>query len=85
MRAEEISAIWDAALGPALTAAPAPEREYELLLAGGRIVTWTGATAEEAARRYVDAHRDAAVVATRPGPRHGLHIGTRPIMGEPGR
>lgn len=50
------------------------ERTYDLKLQGGRVVQWTGSTAEDAARRYVDAHREAAVVATRPADRHGLFV-----------
>lgn len=38
---------------------------YQLKLAAGRVVTWTGNDGEDAARRYVDAHRDAVVVAWR--------------------
>lgn len=45
---------------------------YELKLAGGSVVTWDGTTPEDAARRYVDAHRDATVVATRHYPRTGV-------------
>ncbi len=42
--------------------------QYELKLATGRRVIWEGADGEEAARRYVDAHREAAVVAWRGAP-----------------
>lgn len=38
---------------------------YDLKLANGKVVEWEGTDAEDAARRYVDGHRDDAVVATR--------------------
>jgi len=41
---------------------------WELRLEDGRVVSWQGASGEEAARRYVDAHRDAVVVAVRRPP-----------------
>lgn len=50
----------------------AAERTYELLLAGGGRATWTGADGLDAARRYVDRHREAAVVAWRDAPRSGI-------------
>lgn len=46
---------------------------YELKLATGKVVEWDGDDGEHAARRYVDVHRNAAVVAWRE-PRHGLHV-----------
>jgi hypothetical protein len=39
-----------------------------------RTVEWEGADGEDAARRYVDCHRDRAVIACHPV-RHGLFIG----------
>lgn len=52
--------------------------EYELLLKtegeeGGKIVVWQGKDGLDAARRYVDAHRGATVVAWR-GSRTGLFV-----------
>jgi hypothetical protein len=38
---------------------------FELKLQTNKVVTWTGQDAEDAARRYVDCHREATVVATR--------------------
>lgn len=58
-------------------------REWELKLADGRVVTWQGRDGEDAARRYVDCHREAEVVASRNADRHGLHVGVREIV-EPG-
>ncbi len=40
------------------------EREYELKLATGKVVKWTGTSGEDAARRYVDCV-PATVVAWR--------------------
>ncbi len=40
-------------------------RVYQLKLASGRVVTWTGKDGVDACRRYVDAHRDASVIAWR--------------------
>lgn len=40
--------------------------QCELKLAGSRLaVHWSGESGEDAARRYVDAHRDAVVMAWR--------------------
>jgi hypothetical protein len=50
---------------------------FELMLASGKVVRWQGASGEDASRRYVDAHRDAAVVAWRNADRHGLSALTR--------
>jgi hypothetical protein len=49
--------------------------KYELKLQDGRVVEWSGASGEDAARRYVDHFRDAVVIAWREADRHGLHIG----------
>lgn len=38
---------------------------FDLKLASGRVVQWEGDDGEDAARRYVDAHREAVVVAWR--------------------
>lgn len=51
--------------------------EFELKLANGKVVVWEGRDGEDAARRYVDCHRDQSVVATR-SPRFGLVIGFDP-------
>lgn len=48
--------------------------KYELLLADNSVVTWTGSDGVNAAERYVDAHREATVVAWRE-PRVQLLIG----------
>jgi hypothetical protein len=45
-----------------------------LKLTDGRVVEWDGTDGENAARRYVDAHRDDAVVATRTADRHGIFV-----------
>jgi hypothetical protein len=57
-------------------------KEYQLKLASGQVVTWQGKSGEDAARRYVDIHRDAAVIGWRVPP-HGLAFGLKPIA-EPG-
>jgi len=41
------------------------EREFELKLATGKIVKWTGKTGVNAAHNYVDCVQDATVVAWR--------------------
>jgi hypothetical protein len=38
---------------------------YELKLATGKVVRWSGQSGEDAATRYVDAHREAKVIAWR--------------------
>ena len=48
-------------------------RRFELKLATGKVVEWAGEGGEDAARRYVDCHRDAVVVAWRE-PRFGLFV-----------
>jgi hypothetical protein len=62
--------------------APICDPEWELKLADGNTATWHAPTAEEAAQRYVDAHRGATVVATRYYLRHGFfpHVDIRRIM-----
>ena len=47
---------------------------YELKLDDGTVVTWVGRDPEDAARRYVDAHRGTTVVATR-RPRTDIVVG----------
>jgi hypothetical protein len=47
---------------------------YELKLADGSVVTWTGRDGTDAAVRYVDAHREASVIAWRE-PRVQLRVG----------
>jgi len=53
--------------------------EFELRLVGGEVVTWEGKDGVEACHRYVDAHREAEVIAWRDIP-HGLFLGLRPIV-----
>lgn len=64
---------------------PICDPEWELKLADGNTATWNAPTAEEAARRYVDAHKGASVVATRYFMRRGFypHVDIRRII-EPG-
>lgn len=50
------------------------QRTYDLKLADGKIVQWSGKDPTDAVTRYVDAHREAAVVAVREGNRHGLFV-----------
>lgn len=50
---------------------------FELLLQGGKVVSWEGATGEDAARRYVDCHREDKVIAWREARRHGVFPGVR--------
>jgi hypothetical protein len=50
---------------------------YELKLASGKVVTWSGTDGEDASRRYVDAHREAAVVAWRNARGASLSVLTR--------
>lgn len=54
---------------------------YELKLADGRRVVRSGKDPVDAATRYVDAHRDAVVVAARPADRHGMFPGQGRIIG----
>lgn len=54
---------------------PMTERLFELKLAGHqRPERWPGSSGEEAARRYVDAHRDAVVIAYREAHRYGVSV-----------
>lgn len=51
------------------------DKKFELkIVADGaqRVVDWHGKTGEDAARRYVDCHREATVVAWREADRHGV-------------
>jgi hypothetical protein len=52
------------------------QREFELKLDNGKIVTWVGENGEDASRRYADCKGDA-VVAWR-HPRYELVIGVDP-------
>lgn len=54
------------------------EHDYELRLASGKRVVWSGNDPEDASRRYVDCHRSETVVAWRSYPRYGLFIGMPP-------
>jgi hypothetical protein len=56
--------------------------KWELKLADGKRVEWEGDDGEDAARRYVDVHRDAAVVATR---RADEHVHGVFVLGRHGR
>lgn len=58
---------------------------FDLKLASGKVVVWNGASEEDAAVRYVDCHRGATVVATRPTSEQGqIRVwGGQPIL-EPG-
>lgn len=53
---------------------------YQLLLDDGTVARHSGSTPEDAARRYVDTHRDATVVATRPSrdARDSIVVGVDP-------
>lgn len=51
------------------------EQWFELKLATGKRARWKGADGIDAARRYVDVHRDAAVVAWRYDRRPQIRIG----------
>lgn len=55
------------------------ERDWELKLADGRIVTWPGCCEIGAARRYEADHPGERVVATRPAP-IDIVVGFRPDM-----
>ena len=61
------------------------EREYELKLASGRVVTWTGVSPEVVIARYQDVYPDQQVVAWR-FVHHGLFVGLNRILepGDPG-
>ena len=50
---------------------------YELKLSAGGVATWQGASGEEAARRYVDCHREATVIAWRAARRPEVSVLTR--------
>lgn len=51
---------------------------FELKLADRRVVVWEGEDGIDAARRYVDCHRDATVIAFRKVNHHGLFVIERP-------
>ncbi len=52
--------------------------KWELKLDNGSIVSWSGETGEDAARRYVDTFRQAVVIATRPAEPWRFFPGVRP-------
>ena len=54
------------------------EQEYELKLKSDKIVRWVGKDGKDAARRYVDSHREETVIAWR-NVRYGLAIGLQRI------
>ena len=58
---------------------------FELMLAGGAVVRWPGDSGEDAAIRYVDAHRDAAVTAWRNAPGPAVSVLTRGCVIDGGR
>ena len=51
---------------------------FELKLSNGTRVIWDGDSGEDAARRYVDAHRESTVIAWRNTNRHGFFVIGRP-------
>lgn len=51
------------------------EQWFELKLATGKRAHWTGSDGMDAARRYVDAHRDVTVVAWRYDRRPQVRVG----------
>jgi hypothetical protein len=50
------------------------EQEYELKLASGKVVVWTGKDAINACKRYVDCFRGETVIAWRDYPRYGVFV-----------
>lgn len=54
--------------------------QYELKLANGKSVIWEGEDAINAAKRYVDCHREDIVIAWREYPRYGIFLGTQNII-----
>lgn len=55
---------------------------YQLRLSDGATVEWEGVDGEDAARRYVDAHRTAVVVAYRDADRYGIFPGLPGVIVE---
>ncbi len=55
-------------------------KEYELKLATGRVIIWEGRDGIDAAKRYIDCHREEAVIAWRDYPRYGIFLGVRNII-----
>jgi hypothetical protein len=61
------------------------EFEFELLLEGGEIVTWTGTDGVDAAHRYAASHQGVAVIAWRePVRRWGVYVWGGARIIEPG-
>ena len=56
------------------------ESEYELKLASGKTVVWSGKDGVNAAERYVDCNRGEVVIAWRDYPRYGIFLGIRNII-----
>lgn len=56
------------------------DQSFEVKLATGQIVTWSGRDGMDACRRYVAAHPGAVAVAWRPADRHGVFPGLLPIV-----
>lgn len=62
----------------------ARQSTWDLKLSDGTVVQWRGSTGVDAAERYVDCHRDAEVIASRPASAHGtIVVGTQEVV-EPG-
>ena len=56
------------------------ESKYELKLASGKTVVWSGKDGVNAAERYVDCNRGEIVIAWRDYPRYGIFLGIRNII-----
>jgi len=56
------------------------EREFELKLASGKVVVWSGKDGINAAERYVDCN-GGTVIAWRDYPKYGVFVGTGNIIG----
>ncbi len=50
------------------------DQQYELKLASGKTVVWEGKDGINAAKRYVDCHREDTVIAWRDYPRYGVFL-----------
>ncbi len=58
------------------------QKQFDLKLSGGKVVTWEGKDGVDAAHRYADANPDAVVLAWR-NHSEPIGIGLKPII-EPG-
>lgn len=55
--------------------------QFDLRLQSGKVVVWEGSNAQDAARRYVEAHRGQVVTAWRQHSRHGVFVwGGQPVL-----